>query len=1080
MDNLRRKELHELNTRAWAGEEVYQLKSQKLDSSIKRNTGFIKKLKKGFVKESTPSLLKELSELSLEKYLSEVIATVNEVLYSISNKNDDIISAVEIISALHQRFNQRFTCELFQLFLNNFENPTIEKSTEKEELLRITRLKAKTNILTELYLVGVFTSLENTNSKDALPAYLQRKVRRKEPIIFSVLKENLNYRFKLGYTTILATSFIKRYPMLIENEDTPLDDIIYDTTLKASLQTLFKVFSEAVFTRTKDLNKQINKLTKAHQKCQIRTGKSTDEYSEERDGLVPIFDRFKIASDTFAEFFKIEPLNLENVNDVNESLDEANTAPIVANAGSSIAEKLWENEEVRKFYEVLPSIDEIVEQSKKENKIGTADQINSFFHSLDKIDTKEEIDQISIDYWTSGIDNKATRNRLLKFFIETQDWSKIKVYARFLATTNKYLPEVTEEFIKYLDNGFRSQLHSNRINVKNIIFYSEMMKFMLIPSFMIFHKIRSLILNMLIPNNIEILTVFLEHSGKFLINKPELKPQMEKMVQLIQEKKRDRQLNLNTKSALENIMALLYPPSMKSLNVDKKEYTPEQQFFRILIRSELSNIDPRYAIKILRKAHWENPETTRTLFSLFTKPGKINYQNLPTMAKLLNGLFTYHREFIIKCIDQILENIEGGLETNLYAENRHRVANVKYLTEIFNMEMIKSDVLLAKLYQILQFGHQNGQPNPFSLNELDPPDNYFRIQLTTTALLSLKRFPSTLLKKLKIFLPFFDYYIFTKNQPLPKEVEFRIIESLDNLDTLGKIKFNRSGSLYESAQKLGTLVRKVTPGTKNNKKETSVRGDSMVQVFKNARLQNMSEDKDTGESAGDSEEEEEENDEGIEFPDDSDDEATLNINDDEDTERVRDLHGGSEGEESGENDSSSESNDTDDDNDDSDDGSNEDESDKEEDFRDIDADRNAELKRMYGEYKKKLKAEEERKVEDELEKQFKQILQESMETRKTEKSSGGKIPMIGNIPNKQDIIPIATKDNDIARQPAYVSEKPNKVKFTFLARSGKKTQSRQLELPTNIKFVSDVLEEEERLKSEREKIRKIVLQRSFD
>lgn len=43
---------------------------------------------------------------------------------------------------------------------------------------------------------------------------------------------------------------------------------------------------------------------------------------------------------------------------------------------------------------------------------------------------------------------------------------------------------------------------------------------------------------MQVPNNVEILTVLLEHSGKFLLNKPEYKELMEKMVQLIKDKKK--------------------------------------------------------------------------------------------------------------------------------------------------------------------------------------------------------------------------------------------------------------------------------------------------------------------------------------------------------------------------------------------------------------------------------------------------------------------------------------------------------------------------------------------------------------
>ena len=66
------------------------------------------------MKGSESSLLKDLSEASLEKYLSEIIVTVTECLLNVLNKNDDVIAAVEIISGLHQRFNGQFTSPLLR------------------------------------------------------------------------------------------------------------------------------------------------------------------------------------------------------------------------------------------------------------------------------------------------------------------------------------------------------------------------------------------------------------------------------------------------------------------------------------------------------------------------------------------------------------------------------------------------------------------------------------------------------------------------------------------------------------------------------------------------------------------------------------------------------------------------------------------------------------------------------------------------------------------------------------------------------------------------------------------------------
>ncbi|CAI4053192.1 hypothetical protein SUVZ_15G2330 [Saccharomyces uvarum] len=1067
MDDGRKRELHDLNTRAWNGEEVFPLKNKKLDSSIKRNTGFIKKLKKGFVKGSEVSLLKDLSEASLEKYLSEIIVTVTECLLNVPNKNDDVIAAVEIISGLHQRFNSQFTGPLLGAFLQTFENPSVDVDSERDELQRINKIKGNLRVFAELYLVGVFRSLGDVESKDAIPNFLQRKVSKKEPLLFSILKEILNYKFKLGFTTTIATAFIKKFTPFFHDDDDSWDDLISDANLKCTVQSLFKIFVDATFSRAAELHKKVNKLQREHQKCQIRTGKLRDEYIEEYDEIISIFNRFKSSTITLGEFFKLETPDLEGASD--EDMDEV-ASPMITNQVLPPNQRLWENEEIRKFYEILPDISKTVEESLaiklERDSNSNSKNINLFFTDLEMADSKDIIDELSNRYWSSHLDNKATRNRILKFFMETQDWSKLSIYSRFIATNSKYMPEIVAEFINYLDNGFRNQLHSNKINVKNIIFFSEMIKFLLIPSFMIFHKIRTLIMNMQVPNNVEILTILLEHSGKFLLNKPEYKELMEKMVQLIKDKKNDRQLNMNMKGALENIITLLYPPSVKSLNVTIRTLTPEQQFYRILIRSELNNLDFKHIVKLVRKAHWTDPAIQKTLFSLFSKPHKVSYQNIPLLTKVLGGLYSYHRDFVIRCIDQILENIERGLEVNDYGQNMHRVSNVRYLTEIFNYEMIKSDVLLDTIYHIIRFGHINNQPNPFYLNDSDLPNNYFRIQLVTTILLNTNRTPAAFTKKCKVLLRFLEYYIFTKEQPLPKETQFRVSNTFKKYESIfDNSKFERSENLAESASRLESLLKSLdstkSKGTESEGFAASKEAVASVEVI--------------GE---DDEEDDDENDDGVDL-----------LGEDEDVETSAPYNESTSGKceekrEESEDDDEEDDDDDEDDEDDDDEDDDDDDEDSDSDMEyggDLDADRDIEMKRMYEEYEKKLKDDEERKAEEELERQFQQMMQESMDARKSEKIVVNKIPVISKPFNVQK--PLLLKKNEEPSSNVEAdqkSSKPKRIAFTFLTKSGKKTQSRVLQLPTDVKFVSDVLEEEEKLKTERDKIKRIVLKRSFD
>ncbi|QLQ80924.1 hypothetical protein HG537_0E02790 [Torulaspora globosa] len=944
---------------------------------------------------------------------------------------------------MHQRFNTRFTQELFGLFLNNFAIPADDTISEKEERFKANRLKCNLRVFIELYLVGVFTSVDNLSSKDVLPAFLQRKMAKKEPIILRLMKESLNYKFKRGLSTGIATSVLKRFPFLFDNQDIRLNVCIADDNLKESLQALFKLYGDAVIARAIELDSKTKKLFKEHQSCQFRTGKLTDEYIEEYNQYLPIFETFKTTSEIFADFFNLKRPSFDQ--NINEPKDEQTSlSPVITNAVALPGQRLWENEETRKFYEVLIDLGDLYRASLQSEMEANGEAINDFFQNLERTESKEEIDALSVQYWSGNLDNKATKKRLIKFLIETQDWSKIRIFTRFLATNAKYFPDVIDEFTSYLDSGFRSQLHTNRINVKNIIFFSEMVKFMLLPTYMIFHKIRTLIINLQVPNNIEILTVFFEHLGIFLINKPEYKPHMEKMVELIKENKKDRQINMNLKGALDNLINLVYPPSIRSLNAESKALSPEQKFYRMLIRREMENFEYRHTIKLLRKASWKDQSVYHTLFELFTKPEEVSYQNIPFLARVLKDLYGYQRNFVLKCIDELLENIERGLEINDYARNMHRIAQVKYLADLYNIELIKPQVLIDTLYNIINFGFKAQDAQLFSANSIDPSDNYFKIQLITTVLLNVTKRVRIFKERITVFLMFLDYYVLAKVQPLPRTVKFSVEATFDKYAAESGIR--RSDTAQESFMRL-TQFLKVNVKVQTNGStfaDSAVNLSDMEEEMANDDYGVDDAEKDYPESVMSATEEYEDN---AEHNEDMVDDYEMD--DDESLEQSDSEYGDESFDNIG--------------------------SDYDDIYRDVDADRDIEKRRMYEEFQKRLKDDEERRIEAEMEKQFQQILLESADSRKNERTTGGKIPSISSTgeTSKLRLLRPESQGSGDRRQ-------PQKVAFTFLSKSGKKTQSRVLGLPSNVEFVSGVLEEEERLKNEREKIKEIVLQRTFD
>ena len=180
-------ELRDINLKAWAGQtgenrschetwqeltieaELFTVNSS-LDSALKKNTAFIKRLRTTIAAASTATFLQEIRSLSLQKYLSEVISASYEGLTKVKTPSD-IAAGVEIISALHQRFGPAdYTCYLGWLIGRGLSTPdkgqlkTLgQEAREKEDKERLTRHRALLKVATELWLVGVLRSLDDVS-----------------------------------------------------------------------------------------------------------------------------------------------------------------------------------------------------------------------------------------------------------------------------------------------------------------------------------------------------------------------------------------------------------------------------------------------------------------------------------------------------------------------------------------------------------------------------------------------------------------------------------------------------------------------------------------------------------------------------------------------------------------------------------------------------------------------------------------------------------------------------------------------------------------------------------------------------
>jgi regulator of nonsense transcripts 2 len=484
---------------------------------------------------------------------------------------------------------------------------------------------------------------------------------------------------------------------------------------------------------------------------------------------------------------------------------------------------IWEDIDERRFYEILVDLKErfpkmFEEQKKKkdedeqvgkktdkdeterapidgdantDSKRGDADdqstaianrtvgaQVDDLLARLPDLTTKEKVDEIAIDFCV--LNSKASRNRMIK---SLQDVPKgrtdlLPLYGRLIATLGRYMTDISQALVGYLDEEFRSLQRRKtkdflgQVRLMNVRYLAELTKFGVVPDHVIFHCLK-VSLDDFSRMNIEIIANLLENCGRYLLRNPETSPRMTSFMETVSRKKGVQHLGQQERMLIENAMYYVNPPERAA--IQQKERDPVDLFVRKLIYLDLTKRDLGKAIHQIRKLHWEEPEVVAILRKIFSKPGKMKYSSIFYLAEILDHLKRYHLDFAISVVDDLLESIALGLELPDFKFNQRRIAEVKYLGELYLYKCVDSQVIFDTLYKIVTFGHENGTPMPGIYNPLDPPDEFFRLRLVCNIIETCGEFfnKGAAQKKFDFFLTFFQYYIHTKD-PMPMDIEFTV------------------------------------------------------------------------------------------------------------------------------------------------------------------------------------------------------------------------------------------------------------------------------------------------------------------
>ncbi|CAG9824197.1 unnamed protein product [Phaedon cochleariae] len=802
----------------------------KLDSSLKKNTAFVKKIK-NFSSIHVDAYLKDMSGLNLSKYISEISAGIVESKL----KMNDVPAAVRLCSVLHQTYAE-FSQHLFE----NWQKALAVKVGDK--ISNPSKLRVDLRFYADLLQAGIFSN------KNALS------------LLGSVLTTLINMDKEDHFNIAIILSFCKHcgdeYAGLIPRRMRELSAKYVIEIPQSSFLTPEK--KQNVRSLLKDYFVTLSKhLVKDHiemqnfEKQNVRILQTKGELSQERkeklENLQAAYEKLLANAYSFSEILDEDMPTLRA-----QSLPKNDESMIVTGSGTGMedgtsnVENIWCDIETQKFYcdlpeltvflptaflnkrhtpppaetvteEVLDSelpVEDLEEESRTEETLVVEDEpedptstnasnkivLEAFLNNLPNCVNREMIDNAAIDFLVT-LNNKHNRKKLVRnlFGVNRTRLDLLPFYARFVAILQPALPEVGNDLSQMLRQDFKYHVRKkDQINIESKIkvvrFVGELVKFKLYSKIEALYCLKVL-LHDFSHHHIEMACNLLEVCGRFLYCSPDSHQRTKVYLEQMMRKKAVMALDSRYVTQIENAYYYVNPP--ETVTITKKERPVMHQFIRKLLYQDLQKNNTDKIMRLVRKLDWTNQGVASYTVKCLTGAHNLKYFNIRCLANLLAGLVAYQEEVGTKVVDGVLEGIRLGMEVNLPKYNQRRIAQVKYLGELYNYRMVESSDVFKVLYSLISFGVSM---DPCDISPLDPPHQLFRIRLACVLLETCGTYFSSgsSKKKLDYYLIFLQaYYWFKKKmwkEAFPPMMEHLFKETL--LTLRPKLKLCKS---YEDA-----------------------------------------------------------------------------------------------------------------------------------------------------------------------------------------------------------------------------------------------------------------------------------------
>ncbi|XP_065363100.1 regulator of nonsense transcripts 2 [Calliphora vicina] len=801
----------------------------KLDSSLKRNTAFVKKLKQ-FTAAQLDILMKDMKGLNLSKYISEICSALSEAKI----KMTDVPAVVLLCSKLHQTYAD-FDNEFFEAW----QKTLVLKSGEK--ISNPSKLRVDLRLFAELVSSGVITSKQGLGLLGNVLTY----------VISQDKEDHSNFSIILSFCRHCGEEYAGLVPRKMidlaekyDNPEIPKSDFLpsdKQENLRKLLKDYFKNLCKHLLSEQAELKNMTNNLKKA----MASKGEISTKTKEKCELMQANFDKLLSSAQTLSDL-------------LDEPLPEMAKETEICNPGAVIENMMddaalgeldpWGDEETKSFYIDLPDlrqflpnfsapkvdpeqiedtsemteealdadidndidlddppsttsdppnekdqgdIDEAVGATEKlPDKIGNAlmevgrqsnqtpgsnkQQFAQFLKNLNNCVNKELIDSAAIEFLLN-YNTKNNRKKLTKsiFAVHRNRLDLLPFLSRFVAIVNLCNTDVALDLSELLRKEFKWHIRmKNQLNIESKIkilrFMGEMVKFGLLKKFDALSCLKVLLRDFQ-HHQIEMACAFIEVAGIYLYNCKDTRWLMNTFLDQMMRLKTATALDSRHAAQVENVFYLVKPPETVKQDVVLRPVIHE--YIRHLIFEELNKQNVDRCIKMLRRINWHEPTISNYVIKCLSKAYLLRFPLIRCLADLLSGLSSYQEKAVTMVIDNVFEDIRAGLEIHSPKLAQRRIAMAKYLGELYNYKLVESTNILNTLYSIISLGVSTEDD---AISELDPPDSLFRLKLACVLLDTCGPYftSSGSKQKLDYFLVFFQhYYWYKKSNPIFSKVQ---------------------------------------------------------------------------------------------------------------------------------------------------------------------------------------------------------------------------------------------------------------------------------------------------------------------